>query len=145
MKQEISPSRKAVYYVGNTLIAVGFLVFASVFVSVARAPHDPSHDGLFARALMGMGVIVLGGIISAIGSRGLAGSGVVLDPKKAREDLEPYSRMAGGMVMDALDSADIDLDGHDDTPDRVVMIRCQACQTLNEEGSKFCQECGKPL
>lgn len=32
-----------------------------------------------------------------------AGSGVILDPEKAKEELEPFSRMAGGMVKDALD------------------------------------------
>ena len=39
--------------------------------------------------------------------RGLAGSGVVLDPEKAREDVEPWSRMAGGVVKDALDESGI--------------------------------------
>jgi hypothetical protein len=42
-----------------------------------------------------------------IGSRGLAGAGVVLDPQQARKDLEPWSRMAGGMAKDALEAADI--------------------------------------
>ena len=44
-----------------------------------------------------------------IAARGLAGSGVVLDPEKARTDVEPWTRMAGGMVGDALDEAGIDL------------------------------------
>ena len=77
-----------------------------------------------------------------IGGRGLAGSGVVLDPSQARQDLEPYSRMAGGMLGDALDEADVNLGAE---PEQVVMVRCPACRTLNEEGSKFCQECGDAL
>ena len=50
------------------------------------------------RAIAGMGLLIVGGIVRGIGARGLAGSGVVLDPDKAHEELEPYSRMAGGMV-----------------------------------------------
>jgi hypothetical protein len=30
-------------------------------------------------------------------------------------------------------------------PVKIIMIRCQPCGTLNEENSKFCQECGKKL
>ncbi len=66
-----------------------------------------------------------------------------MNPEKAREELKPYSRMAGGMVKDVLDEADIHLGGG--KPERVVMIKCPACGKLNEEDSKFCQECGKPL
>jgi hypothetical protein len=94
------------------------------------------------RAIGGMGLLVLGGIIRRIGARGLAGSGVVLDPQKAREDVAPYSRMAGGMVKDALDEAQIELGG---AKEKVIMIKCQKCGKLNEEDSKFCQECGTKL
>ena len=68
---------------------------------------------------------------------------MILDPEKARDELEPYSRMAGGMVKDALNEADIKIGGGD--PQKVVMIKCPACGKLNEEDSKFCQECGKQL
>ncbi|MBN2211735.1 MAG: zinc-ribbon domain-containing protein [Sedimentisphaerales bacterium] len=30
-------------------------------------------------------------------------------------------------------------------PEKVIMIKCRSCGKLNEEDSKFCQECGKPL
>ncbi|MFQ3242126.1 MAG: rRNA maturation endonuclease Nob1 [Lentimonas sp.] len=49
------------------------------------------------------------------------------------------SRMAGGMVKDALDEADVNLSGKAET---VIMIKCRDCGQLNEEDSKFCQECG---
>jgi hypothetical protein len=76
----------------------------------------------------------------------MAGSGVVLDPEQAREDLEPYSRMVGGLAWDVLEEADIDLgDKGSSTTDKVIMIRCQHCRTLNEEGSKYCQECGQSI
>jgi hypothetical protein len=94
------------------------------------------------RAFGGMALLIVGGIIRGIGARGLAGSGVVLDPEKAREELEPYSRMAGGMVKDALDEANVNLGAK---PEKVVMIKCPSCGELNEEDSKFCQECGKKI
>jgi hypothetical protein len=89
-----------------------------------------------------MALLLVGGILRGIGARGLAGSGVVLDPHKAREELEPYSRMTGGMVKDALDEAGVDLGGK---PERVVMLKCPACGKLNAEDAKFCQECGRKM
>lgn len=122
-------------------------MFASVFVTFALHFGDFSNfesnakSSMF-RAIGGMGLLVIGQMIRGIGARGLAGSGVVLDPDKAREDLEPYSRMAGGMAKDALDEANIDLGARQE---KVVMIKCQNCGKLNQEDSRFCQECGKKL
>jgi hypothetical protein len=57
----------------------------------------------------------------------------------------PYNEM---QVKDTLDEADIHL-GHSSVmvapPEKVVVIRCRECGKLNEEDSKFCQECGKAL
>ena len=147
MKQPISEERKTAYYLGAVLMVMGGLLFASVFITGARHFGDFSNfqsdakSSMF-RAIAGMGLLFVGGIIRGIGARGLAGSGVVLDPDKARQELEPYSRMAGGMVKDALDEAGIDLGGKQE---KVIMIKCQSCGKLNEEDSKFCQECGKKL
>lgn len=47
--------------------------------------------------------------MAGIGRRGLAGSGLKLDPEEARRDLEPWSRMAGGVVQDALDETGLKL------------------------------------
>jgi len=55
------------------------------------------------RGVVGMGLMIVGRMLAAIGSRGLAGSGVMIDPEQARKDLEPWSRMAGGIVKDAID------------------------------------------
>jgi hypothetical protein len=96
------------------------------------------------RAIGGMVLIVVGQIISNIGARGLAGSGAILDPKRAREDLSPYSKMAGGMLSDALDEANLS-EHLGNRGERVVMIKCASCGKLNEEDSKFCQECGSRL
>jgi rRNA maturation endonuclease Nob1 len=52
--------------------------------------------------------------------------------------------MAGGMLGDALEESGVsELLKPDSQP--LVMIRCRGCQKLNEEDSKFCQECGEPI
>jgi hypothetical protein len=147
MKKPISESRKIAYYLGYILAVIGLISFLSVFVTSAMrfgnfSNFESNAKSDMFRALLGMGLMIVGGAISNLGARGLAGSGIVLDPDKAREDLEPYSRMAGGMVKDALDEADIKLSG---TKEKVIMIKCQSCGKLNEDDSKFCQECGKKL
>ena len=149
--KEISDSRKGLYYLGGGVALVGFLLFASTFVSAAL--HFGDFDDFEARgksmairAFGGMALLIVGGILRNVGARGLAGSGAVLDPKQARSDLEPFSRMAGGMAKDAMDEAGIDLSGRaNQPPQRVVMIKCRQCGQLNEEDSKFCQECGQKL
>ncbi len=147
MTKQISEGRKAAYYVGLGLSIIGVLLFASTFVTAPSPSGDFNNFQSRARsaesqALAGMALIVVGAIVSAVGARGWAGSGTVLDPERAREDLEPYSRMVGGMVKDALDEVK---PGAGEKPEKIIMIKCPACGKLNEEDSKFCQECGKPL
>ncbi len=145
MTKQISAQRKITYYLGIALILIGFCSFFSVLFTAAMHVGDFNNfegqirSNVF-RAIGGMLLVFVGGIVASIGARGLAGSGVVLDPGQAREELEPYTRMAGGMVKDALDEANINLGGKSET---VVMIKCSACGKLNEEDSKFCQECGQ--
>ena len=147
MSRKISEERKAAYYIGMGIMVLGIILFASTFVTAAAKFGDFSNfesdakSNMF-RAIAGMALMVIGGIIRGIGARGLAGSGVVLDPEKARDELEPYSRMAGGMVKDVLDEADINFGGKSE---KVIMIKCTSCSKLNEEDSRFCQECGKQL
>jgi hypothetical protein len=86
--------------------------------------------------------------VRSIGARGAAGAGVILDPDQAREDLEPYSRMAGGMVKDVLEEADVDLGRrHRDPEEEVeaIKVRCRKCRALNDEDARFCDQCGGPL
>ena len=98
------------------------------------------------RAIGGMILIIIGSVIRSVGARGLAGSGVILDPEQARDDLKPYSHMAGGMVSDTLDKANLNEHlGFGGQPERVVMLKCRECGFLNEEDSKFCQECGSEM
>lgn len=147
MARHISGERKTAYYLGMGSMILGGILFASTFVTFAMGFGDFSNFGsnvksqMF-RAFGGMALLIVGGIIRGIGARGLAGSGVVLNPEKAREELEPYSRMAGGMAKDFLEEAHVNLGGR---PEKVVMIKCSSCGKLNEEDSKFCQECGKEV
>ena len=147
MTKQISEKRKFAYYLGMGLMILGGILFASTFVTSAIHFGDFSNfesnakSGMFG-AFGGMALLIIGGVVRRIGARGLAGSGVVLDPEKARQELEPYSRMAGGMVKDALDESNVNLGGK---PEKVVMVKCPACGKLNEADSKFCQECGRKI
>lgn len=153
----LGPERKVAFYLGTVILAVGLVVFLSAFWVVYEgmtAPAGMSEFGMnkarsagpdfgsfVLRGFGGFLLIAVGGTIRGLGARGLRGSGLVLDPEGAREDLKPYSRMAGGMVGDAVRAAGLGLGER--APE--VMVRCLACGKLNEEDSKFCQECGRPM
>ena len=150
MARQISDERRVAYYVGGGMTAVGMVLFLSVFVTgILNFGNFENFDGQARssgiRAIGGMVLMILGQFVRRIGARGAAGSGLILDPDRARDELEPYSRMAGGMVKDAWDEADIEFERSSAGPERVVMIKCRACGKLNEEDSKFCQECGERL
>jgi hypothetical protein len=144
MTRVISAERRTVFYLGTGLIALGLILCLSAFVIAFSHIDDGNFrpTAIFVPFLIGMASLGVGGVLRGIGARGLAGSGMVLDPDKARQELEPFSRMAGGMVKDALGETDLHLGGGSE---RVVMIKCTFCGKLNEEDSKFCQECGKGI
>ena len=147
MTKQISEERKTAYYAGMGMMILGGILFASTFVTFAMHFGDFSNfesnakSSMF-RAFGGMALLFLGGIIRGVGARGLSGSGIVLDPEKAKQELEPYSRMAGGMIKDALSEADVSLGGK---AEKIIMVKCRACGKLNHEDAKFCQECGKQI
>ncbi|HHV13717.1 MAG TPA: zinc ribbon domain-containing protein [Clostridiales bacterium] len=145
---KIPGERKALYYVGMGMIVLGFVLFLSVFFSAASMMNDPFMSGPppFANAVFGMILIVAGGIVRNVGARGTAGSGIILDPDKAREDLKPYNEAMGGMINDVISNVDA-LDNVVNKPGEkeVVKIRCRNCQALNDEDAKFCKSCGQLL
>ena len=145
MARNITQKQKTGYYLGMILIGIGIIMFSAPFIDVLFNGLEPNERGLpesFKVALVGFVLLAIGNILRSISARGLAGSGLLLAPKQARKDLEPYSRMAGGMIQDALEESGGLTSGK--TPEK-VMIRCQACKKLNEEDSRFCQECGEPI
>ena len=145
MARNITQKQKTGYYLGMILIGIGIIMFSAPFIDVLFNGLEPNERGLpesFKVALVGFVLLAIGNILRSISARGLAGSGLLLAPKQARKDLEPYSRMAGGMIQDALEESGGLTSGK--TPEK-VMIRCQVCKKLNEEDSRFCQECGEPI
>jgi hypothetical protein len=107
--KQISEDRKAVYYLGMVILVIGVLTFGSVFVSGMTqttpdfASFEQESNSMGTRAIVGFVLIGLGGILMGVGQRGLAGSGIILDPEQAREDVEPWARAAGGVLKDALE------------------------------------------
>lgn len=179
-RAEISEGRQLLYYVGMGLTAIGILLFFSTFLTAfssgpsfndspfgdstiittspgseaffpgARRPSS-GPPAPFKRALGGMALIFIGGILMNLGRAGLRGSGVILDPHGARDDLKPWSQAAGGMLDDTISGSETishaveRLGDSDDQPREIVRVRCPNCRTLNDEDAKFCDNCGTAL
>jgi hypothetical protein len=148
-QRQVSSERQFAYYLGAGVIVLGGLMFLSTFaLFIANFGEFNNFEGKaktsMALAFGGMVLMIIGGIIRSLGATGLAGSGAVLDPEQARKDLEPYSRMTGGMISDAL--SEINPNPTNEPPPRpTIKVRCRACGILNEEDARFCKQCGKPL
>jgi hypothetical protein len=151
-RTQIPPERQALYYLGMALAGVGLVLFISVFFTGAanfgnfENFQERGRSEAF-RAITGMVLMIVGGALMAIGSKGLAGSGLVLDPRKARKDVEPWSRMAGGIVQDTLSEVDVIKKAEErlEPPAPQVKVRCRRCQALNDESARFCNQCGTAL
>jgi hypothetical protein len=163
MPAQISEERKAWYKIGLVMQIAGVCLFTLPFITIIGVMIlSALHGGFepkgivfvpiaFGIGFIGFTLIAGGGVVRGVAARGKAGSGLTLDPEQARKDLEPWSRMGGGVVKDALDEVGVDIGqvgtqfmrGGDSQPQKVVMIKCAHCGKLNEEDSKFCQECGK--
>ena len=109
-KRKISPKRKTAYYIGMALMIIGGLLFISIFITAALnfgnfRNFDSQMSSSMIRAIGAVVLIIAGRLLMTLGVRGLAGSGVVLDPAKARKDVEPWARMAGGIVKDAVEES----------------------------------------
>lgn len=166
MRAEIPPGRKLLYYGGGALAVAGLALFVSTFFGGPKldmdgpSPGDPDFsrhmkensrrfhedmDSTKNRGLIGMGLLVAGSILAGIGKRGAAGSGIVLDPQRARKDLEPWNRAKGGMVDDALSEVDLAQKIGEGLGNPKVKVRCRKCEALSDETAKFCGQCGEKL
>lgn len=146
-RKDISSNRKALYYGGLVLVVLGIILFLSVFVSGISMMNDPfsmpnQGSGFMVRGLIGFLMIFVGSILRSIGARGLAGSGVVLNPKQAREDLAPYTDALGGMAHDAVEGFK---QAGGMKAQEIIKVRCPSCRALNEEQDKYCSQCGTAL
>lgn len=151
-RYDVSPARKGMFYAGMALSVIGLLTFLSVFVSGALNFGNFDHfeergQSMATRAVAGMFMMIVGGVLMTVGRAGAAGAGLLLDPKKSREDLEPWNRAAGGMVSDTLDEVGVvqKLVNRDASGQTQVKVRCPQCKTLNDEDAKFCDNCGHAL
>lgn len=146
--KKISKERKLSFYIGTGLIVIGFVLFISVFFSFFAVFQNSMNDfgdnvmTPFLRAPIGIVLIICGTFLRNIGSRGLAGSGVILDPEKAREDLKPHAKAVGGIISDALEEVDVLQPA---AVKEIIKIKCSACGALNEELAKFCAQCGEKI
>jgi len=149
-KKQIPPERKALYYGGMALTGLGFILFLSVFFTGAmNFGNFENFEGRVRseafRGITGMVMIIAGGFLMNVGARGWSGAGVILDPEKAREEVEPWSRMAGGMAQDALSEVDVVNKLEDRLEPAAPQVRCQKCQALNDPAAKFCNQCGSAI
>lgn len=147
MSNKISDERKALYYLGLVLMVLGFIMFISTFFTFARGDvFDMSGGSMMVTPVIGMIFMIVGGILRGIGEKGAAGSGLLLDPEKAREDLKPHSVAKGKMINDAVENIDlVKKMGETSQGKEIIKIRCRNCGQLNDEDAKFCKSCGREV
>lgn len=149
MSNKISKERKTIYYIGLVLTVIGVILFMSAFFIDMEPDFFGGPSSFMIRPVIGMICITIGNVLMSIGSKGAAGSGLILNPEKAREDLKPYSSAKGGMINDTLENIDMVKDianKKEINPTKeVIKIRCKECGTLNDEDAKFCKSCGKEI
>ncbi len=148
--RNVSEKRKKIYQIGMAISAIGVLMFIAVFF--INLPVDDSirfrRNSRIMEILAPLGIIMIiaGQIVRAVGERGLAGSGLTLDPEQAREDLEPLNRSAGGQIDDTLDEINIGKHlGGLTNQQTIIKLKCTHCDYLNDEQDKFCGNCGKKI
>jgi hypothetical protein len=125
----ISSGRKLVFTAGLLLLIGGILMLGAALLMLTI---NVGHDIRDLFIITGLGMFLAGNVVMRLGRRGLAGSGLVLDPERARRDLEPWSRMAGGMVQDALDESGIAAGNRGAAPGFADKLR--DLHALREEG-----------
>ncbi|SKA87931.1 hypothetical protein SAMN05443428_10881 [Caloramator quimbayensis] len=148
MTDKISKERKITYYIGLGFIIIGVILFMSSFFIGFEPSFSFGPPTFFKNAVIGMIFIMIGAVLTSIGARGAAGSGILLDPEKAREDLKPFNKAKGGMINDTLENIDVIKDIEKvaiKNNKEVIKIKCKYCGTLNDENAKFCKECGKSI
>ena len=140
--RQVSLGRKIAFYLGYLLMAAGVILSLSAFLT--GLPGTPSRLGFLAlRFLGGAALIVLGWGMRRIAIRGLAGSLLILDPPRARDDLEPWSRAAGGLLDAALSEVRALKDaGRRSEAGAEARMRCPRCETSNEADARHCKRCG---
>lgn len=148
MSSKISNERKAIYYIGIALIVIGVMLFMSSFFVTRDISFSMEPPNFFKRAVLGMICMIVGSVLAGIGRSGVAGSGLLLDPEKAREDLKPFNESKGKEINDVIENIDVfktmNLNSKEKTVE-IIKIKCRECGELNDEDAKFCKKCGKVM
>ncbi|MGE0141919.1 MAG: zinc-ribbon domain-containing protein [Planctomycetota bacterium] len=161
-RTQVSDSRKSLHAFGTILVAIGAVVAiggAISFFSSFGSPGDMFAESFPPKGfLIAAGGILLTGVgrgLRHLGARGIAGSGLVLDPERAADDLAPWARTGGRLMRDAVDASGLVTADDGDVPAGAadgsgatgarVKVRCRECRTLNDEDARFCDQCGASL
>jgi len=146
---KISKKRKATYYFGMGMIILGFILFVSVFFIGIRIMNDPFNFNKvppFQNSVIGIILIIVGSFLTNIGAKGAAGSGFILDPDQAREDLQPFNEAKGKMINDVISNIEVaDKIVKSGEEKQIIKIKCRYCGCLNDEDARFCKGCGKEI
>ena len=134
-KNKISTGRKVLFYLGNVLVVVGIVLFISVFFTFFSDDFDASFNSM-PRSVIDIIFIGFGSFLRSLGGLGPAGSGILLDPERARKDLKPHTNMLGEMVSDVVEKINANKE------DIQIKVKCQSCGTLNDEDATYCKSCG---
>ncbi len=150
-RRTISGERQGLHKLGLTLQVFGgvgaIVCFFGFALGGMASSHSFGRDGNPMGWWIGFAVCgILAGVgrnMRTVAQRGLAGSGLVLDPERARDDLEPWARTGGGLVRDALDEAGVG--AATEKTEAKIKVRCRGCRALNDEIDRYCGQCGKAL
>jgi len=136
-RQEIPVRRKVLHYLGMVLLGAGVTFFLGTFFTGPSIRDDVDEfrrkSGVsMAVAVIGMVLMAGGATLVFVGRLGGVGSSLGLQPKRAREDSQPWVRAGGGTEA-----------ARSRAPE--VKVRCRACRALNDEEARFCDQCGAEL
>ncbi len=149
MSSKISNQRKVIYYIGIVIIVIGILLSMSSFFVKMDTGFSMETPSFFKRGVLGMICMIVGFALTSIGRLGAAGSGLLLDPDKERDDLKPFNESKGRMINDVIENIDIVKNINHPSNEKgtieVIKIKCRECGELNDEDSKFCKKCGKMM
>jgi len=138
-QRQIPPRRKVICVLGMGLLVVGALFILSVFLSSALHFGDFSNmversRSLRVRAILGISLATVGGVLRAVGRAGRTGSVNRLDTEEAGTVAELRSRERGGMVKDALEEAGIRMGCSPEADDIPFDEKLRRLQKLREDG-----------
>ena len=139
----IPENRRTAYNIGTALTVLGIIIivgsFATLLVGFGEMSLMQGPPGGFLWFFIGMLLTVAGAVLRNIAARGLAGSGVLLNPEQAREDLKPFTHAIGGALKDASEGF---REGGPAQSAPQITVRCRNCRALNPEEAKYCNQCG---